>query len=105
MNVLKKYVFIENVNIGHIQNQVRNIRFTSPYHINDNRWQTTKIEALVSIVDGWTDKTNLEGTELEIPMTVKLRGDGYVDISTSNTSLSPYTIINIMLFEGDIRGS
>ncbi len=38
-------------------------------------------------------------------MTLKLRGDGYVEISTSNTSLSPNTIINIMLFEGDIRES
>lgn len=105
MNVLKKYVFIENVNIGQIQNQVRVVRFTSPYHINDNSWQTTKIEALVSIVDGWSDRANLESAELEIPMTVKLRGDGYVDISTSNTSLNPDSIINIMLFEGDIRGS
>ncbi|MCB8564450.1 MULTISPECIES: hypothetical protein [Fusobacterium] len=60
---------------------------------------------MVSIVDGWTDKSNLEGAELEIPMTLKLRGDGYVEISTSNTSLSPNTIINIMLFEGDIRES
>lgn len=93
------------MNIGYIQNQVRNVRFTSPYHVNDNSWQTTKIEALVSIVDGWTDNANLESAELEIAMTVKLRGDGYVDISTSNTTLNPYTLINIMLFEGDIRGS
>ena len=91
------------MNIGYIQNQVRAVRFTSPFPSDSIRWKGMKIEALVSIIDGWCLDTNLTETQVEIPIKTKLRQDGYVEISTTNTTLNPYSIISIMLYEADLK--
>ncbi|WP_443863234.1 hypothetical protein [Fusobacterium ulcerans] len=42
-------------------------------------------------------------TQVEIPIKTTLRQDGYVEISTTNTTLNPYSLINIMLYEADLK--
>lgn len=91
------------MNIGYIQNQVRTVRFTSPFSSDSIRWKGIKIEALVSVVDAWCLDTNLTETQVEIPIKTTLRQDGYVEISTTNTTLNPYSLINIMLYEADLK--
>ena len=89
--------------MGYIQNKITLIRFTSPFPSSSIKWKGMKIEALVSIVDGWSLDSNLTDTQLEIPIKTKLRQDGYVEISTTNTTLNPYSLINIMLYEADLK--
>ena len=89
--------------MGYIQNKIALIRFTSPFPSSSIKWKGMKIEALVSIVDGWRLDSNLTDTQLEIPIKTKLRQDGYVEISTTNTTLNPYSLINIMLYEADLK--
>lgn len=62
-----------------------------------------KVEALVSIADGWSLDSNLTEIQVEIPIKTKLRQDGYVEMSTTNTTLNPYSLINIMLYEADLK--
>ena len=87
----------------YIQNKIALISFTSPFPSSSIKWKGMKIEALVSIVDGWSLDSNLTDTQLEIPIKTKLRQDGYVEISTTNTTLNPYSLINIMLYEADLK--
>jgi len=89
--------------MGYIQNKIALVRFTSPFPSSSIRWKGMKIEALVSIVDGWSLDSNLTDTQVEIPIKTTLRQDGYVEISTTNTTLNPYSLINIMLYEADLK--
>lgn len=99
---IKKYRFLENVIIGNIQNKIASVYFTTPYLVSEaGLVAATKIEAFVSCVYVWALNGNVELIETSIPIICKLRGDGYVDLYTTNTSLNPQSIINIMLFEGD----
>ena len=47
--------------------------------------------------------SNLTETQVVIPGKAKIRQDGYVEISTTNTTLNPYSIISIMLYEADLK--
>ena len=68
MSVLKKYVFIESLYIGYIQNKIALTRFTSPFPNDSIRWKGMKVEALVSIADGWSLDSNLTEIQVEIPI-------------------------------------
>lgn len=101
--MLKKHVIVQNFAIGLIQNTIGYIKFTTPYTSEEMElFNKTKIEYLVSCDNVYANNGNVNDMELEIPIVATLRTDGYVEVSTTNTTLNPNSTISILLYEADI---
>lgn len=98
--VLRSYMVLEGVRIVQLRNTGLQVKYTSPF-LASTYYQTHKLKCLTSIVDCYCTNSNTNQQLIQLDVSVSLLKTGYIKLTTSDTILSDYSVINILVFDSD----